>query len=206
MARRMPKVGYYLYKDGSKVVEIIMVTGTTKGNKYMRLDYKDLGWADLLWTCVPGQSHLDANYEFHETEPMGWWTNNALDHIVAGMDGGKRPEVPPPNPPKKKTASDDIKAELAAKTGIAKGRWSRLVKVKVGTPADVYHDPRKLGGFNLAKSFPEHIDHVVRVFGGSNGEGAAVYFAVFDEDDGSHTIKDATSHIDAFHDSLWKDK
>jgi hypothetical protein len=205
VARKMPKVGYYLFKDGSKVAEIIMVTGTTKGNKYMRLEFKSLGWADLLWTCVPAQAHLDANYEFHETEPMGWWTNNTLDHIVAGMDGGKRPEIPPPNPPKKKTASDDIKVELSAKTGIAKSRWTRLTKVKVGTPADVYHDPRKLGGYNLAKSFPEHVDHNARLFSACDGENT-VYYAVFEEDDGTHTIKDATSHVDAFFDALWKDK
>lgn len=201
MARQMPKAGYYVLSGSYP--EIIMVTGTTKGNKYMRPEFKDTGWAGLIWTCVPGQKHLDENYEYFETEPRGWWTDNDLDYIVAGMDGGKRPEIPPPSPPKKKTASDDIKVELAALTGIPKARWRRLTKVKVGTPADVYHHPQKLGGYNLAKGFPNRIDTMARLFGGSDGENT-YYYAVFDESDGTHAIEDATSHVDAFFESLLK--
>lgn len=74
MPRRiMPDEGFYvrvkvLGEPADDLIEIIYCSGTTKNNKYWRPTFVDEGFANLLWTCVPGKQNLLENFEKVATE------------------------------------------------------------------------------------------------------------------------------------------
>lgn len=76
--RKLPKQGFYVFKDEQGKVDcsnpmnlnILYCSGTAAGNFYWNPEFHRPSWNKLQWTCLPSVKEIEADYEYHETNPI----------------------------------------------------------------------------------------------------------------------------------------